>query len=307
MGTVVQVESNDEAVMKASRRSFALYGPPPPTGEPEFLIQICVDPDRHDNGPPSAPCYRSLKHIFHIACSESNFAVADLASGCAVGFVTPEMVENTSFFCYRILECLFHVLVVHRSHTPVHCSAVALDGYGVLICGPAGAGKSTLAYACAKSGMQILTDDVAHLCIDPISNNLLLWGNPWCLRLLPDAVQLFPELSDEKATLRRDHDWYLEIDTLRRFPGSPLASCQPVGLVFLERKEGAVSRLSLLPREIALERLHQDFPLDEDAVVERHYSVLEQLVGTGTYILKYSGGLSTAVEAIKSVLQNELR
>ena len=304
LGTVVQVESNDEAVIKASRRSFGLYGATPSTPESEFLIQICVDPNRHDEGPPRVPCYRSLKHIFHIACSESNFAVADLASGCAVGFVTPEMLEDTSFFRYRFLECLFHVWVVHRSHTPVHGSGITLDRRGVLICGPAGAGKSTLAYACAKSGMQILTDDVAHVRIDPASKQLLVWGNPWCLRLLPDAVQLFPELSDEKVTLRGNHDGYLEVDTLSRFQGSPMASCQPVGLVFLERTEGAVTRLSPMRREIALDRVRRDIVLDEDVVMERHYSVLEQLVRTGTYTLTYSGGLSTAVQAIRSVLQN---
>ena len=307
LGTVVQVESNDEAVVTASRQSFGSYGAPPPTEEPEFLIQICVDADQHDDAPPPIPCYRSLKHIFHIACNDRNFAAADLASGCAVGFVTPEIAGNTAFFRYTFLECLFHVLVVHRSHTPVHCSGVAFNDYGILICGTAGAGKSSLAYACAKSGMQILTDDVAHLRVDPASKRLLLWGNPWCLRLLPNAVQLFPELADEKVTLRREHDWYLEIDTSRRFPGSPLASCQPVGLVFLEREDGAVPRLSPMRPEKALERLCQDIVLDEEVVIARHYSVLEQLVGIGTYILKYSGGPSTAVEAIKSLLQKELR
>ena len=307
LGTVVQVESNDEAVIRASRRSFGLYGAPPAASDPEILIQICVDPDRHDDRPLPVPTYRSLRHIFHIACSDTNFAVADLASGCAVGFVSPEMVGNASFFCYTFLECLFYVMVVHRSHTPVHCSSVALNGSGILICGAAGAGKTTLAYACAKSGMQILTDDVAHLRLDPTSDRLLLWGNPWCLRLLPDAVQLFPELADEKVTQRRDHDWYLEIDTLRRFPGRTLASCRPAGLVFLVRQEGVPTRLSPMRREIALERLREDITLDEDAIIERHYSVLDQLVGTGTYTLKYSGAPSAAVEVIKSLLHKELR
>jgi hypothetical protein len=215
-----------------------------------------------------------LSHLFHIGCGETSFAIADLAKGCAVGFVSPEMARDTSFFRYVFLECLFHVLVVHRSHTPVHCSAVALDECGALICGPSGAGKTTLAYACAKDGMQIVSDDVVHLQMNPVNNQVILWGNPWTLRLTPDAVEMFPELTGAEVIHRSDNERCLQVDVPLSLSGKALVSCLPKVLVFLERDHGAAAQLRPLEREAVLNRLYQDVVLDE-ASVERQ--VLQQL------------------------------
>jgi hypothetical protein len=303
LGTTIQVESNDEKVIEAAAESFGRYGEPPRNARPEILLQLCVDPERHDRSPRPIPSYRSLKHIFHIACGDTNFAVADLDTGCAVGFVSREVVQERSFFRYTFLECLFHVLVVRLSHTPVHCSTVALEGRGVLLCGRSGAGKTTLAYACARSGMQLVSDDVVHLCTDPVTHEIVVWGHPWRLRLLPDAVHLFPELIGERLTLRSDRQGCLEIDVPSHFPDAALVSCRPVALVFLEGCQEASRRLYPITAELALGRLQQDIILDEDSVVERHYSVLKRLAEVGTYALQYSGRPSQAVSVIKGLLQ----
>jgi len=301
LGTTIQVESNDETVIQAAVESFGRYGEPPRAARPEILLQLCVDPERHDRSPWPNPSYRALKHIFHIACGDTNFAVADLDTGSAVGFVSREIVQERSFFRYTFLECLFHVLVVRLSHTPVHCSTVALNGRGVLVCGRSGVGKTTLAYACARSGMQVVSDDVVHLCTNPVTHEITLWGNPWCLRLLPEAVHLFPELIGQKLKLKSDRQGCLEIDVSSHFPNAALVSCQPVALVFLERGQEPTPILYPISAELALGRLQQDIVLDEDSVVERHYSVLKQLVEVGTYALRYSGRPSQAVSMIEGL------
>lgn len=58
-------------------------------------------------------------------------------------------------------------------------------------------------------------DDVVHLRTDPRTGRLQVWGSPWFLRLLPEAVNLFPELGGLQPRLRSDHEWYLEIETER--------------------------------------------------------------------------------------------
>jgi len=284
--------------------SFSRYGRSA-MGHAQFLIQLCVDPERHARESRSVPSYRALSHFFHIGCGEASFAVADLATGCAVGFVSPELVSDISFFRYAFLECLFYVLAVHRSHTPVHCAAVALNGRGALICGPSGAGKTTLAYACAKAGMQIVSDDVVHLELDPVNQRVTLWGNPWTLRLLPDVIQMFPELTGTEVKRRGGHEACLEVDVPHLFPGSALISCQPTALIFVERDHSAEQKMDPIENELALKRLGQDIILDDAWVIARHQKALRKLAAIGAYELRYSGAPTVAVELIRNLLQEQ--
>jgi hypothetical protein len=69
----------------------------------------------------------------------------------------------------------------------LHASAVEVDGKGVVLLGPPGAGKSTLAATFAETGFAVLSDDVA-----PVTRAGDAWlvqpGYPR-LRLWPDSVQ----------------------------------------------------------------------------------------------------------------------
>ena len=305
IGTPIRVESNHEAVIRVARENFGRYGKPRPGESPKFSLRLCVDPV-HRAGPPwPKPNFRSLNHLVHINCGDSNFAVADLNTGVCIGFVTEAMVEDASFFKSTFLDCLFYVLAVHHNYTPVHCSGVVSRGRGVLICGVSGTGKTTLAYACARSGLQVLSDDVVHLQIDPANDLLRLWGKPWFLRLVPEAVELFPELAGLQPQLRSDHEWYLEIDVENQFPGRAVVSCEPQALVFLERHQDAENQqLQPLDVDSALERLLKDIFVSETAVIERHRQTLKRLLQIKAYTLSYSGDPLKAVEVIRSILHH---
>jgi hypothetical protein len=305
IGTPVRVESNHEAVVRAAQESFGRYGKPLPGEFPKFCLRVCVDPVHRSAPPWPKPSYRSLNHLVHIACGDSNFAIADLNARVSIGFVTQAMVEDSSFFRSTFLDCLFYVLAVHHDYTPVHCSGVVSGGRGVLICGVSGAGKTTLAYACARSGLQVLSDDVVHLRIDPANHELRLWGKPWFLRLLPESVELFPELDGLQPQLRSDHEWYLEIDVENQFPGSAVVTCEPGALVFLDRQENAVTQLRPLSVDSALERLMKDIYASETSVTARHQQTLEILLQTRAYTLSYSGSPIKAVDVIRSILNAE--
>jgi hypothetical protein len=302
LGKIVQVESNDSAVVDAAAHSFARYGDVPSSASPQIFIQLCVDCATHDEGPWPVPVYRARQHLFHIGCGSSNFAVADLTTGTAIGFVSPKMVSDTSFFRYTFLECLFHVLAVHQSHTPVHCACVSWRNRGVLICGRSGAGKTTLAYACAKMGMQVVSDDVIHLEWNPTLNRTMLWGNPWQLRLEAECRNFFPELQGEIPRLRSDGGRYFEVDVLGTFPGQAQTSCEPMALVFLERSLNTAAECIPWDPALALGRMKEDVVLDEESVVARHHALLERLANVGTYTLSYSGHPLSAVTAIRRLV-----
>jgi len=57
---------------------------------------------------------------------------------------------------------------------PVHASAVALWGRGVLVLGAAGAGKSSLALTLMAHGARLIADD--RTCLAPRDQRLLAWA-----------------------------------------------------------------------------------------------------------------------------------
>jgi hypothetical protein len=298
IGSVLKVESNKEIVIDAARDSFGRYPPAPLSRQPDYSIRLWVDPVHHQKKPWPRPNFRAARHLFHVSCGDSSFAIADLQSLCAVGFISEEIARDTVFFRNTFLECLFYVLATHRSYTPVHSAGVALQDRGVLICGPPGIGKTSLAYACVRAGMQVLSDDTVHVRSSPESQALVVWGRPWHLRLLPNAIELFPELHGRKAHLRSDYESYLEIDTEKEFPGQAVSSCTPAALVFLERDPMSKVYLEPLEPEAALARLKRDIYLSEEKVRHRHYDVLAKLVETRAFLLRYGGHPSNAVETL---------
>ena len=302
LGTPLEVQSNSEYVIGAADHSFSSYGEPSTDTKPSIVIRICVDPVHRRGRPWPKIHYRALHHLFHLTCGDSNFAIADLRSGTAVGFVTEEMAQDRSFFCLTFLECLFHVLAVHQRLTPVHCSCVSWKGSAILICGVSGAGKSTLAYACGKAGMQIVSDDVVHLAHKDSNGGILLWGNPWLLRLLPEARALFLELDPIVPESRSQGELYLGVDVLKHCAGGICVSCQPSLLLFLERNSNVSYKLSRLSSNVVLRRLQQDILLDTQKVIERHDALLGQLAQLPAYRLEYSGHPMLVTELIKTLV-----
>lgn len=303
MGLALSVESNDPLVLEAARESFGRYAIGTPGQRSEFVIRLCIDPVHHQSRPWPKPSFRAIKHLFHIACGEASFAVADLRLRRAVGFVSMDLAQDTSFLRNAFIECLFYMLATHHFCTPVHSAVVAKQGRGVLLCGPSGSGKSSLAYACVKAGLQIVTDDVVHLCLDFVSTTPLLWGHPWHIRLLPDSTELFPELKGLPAYLRSDYEWYLEVDVGTKFPGSSLTSCVPAALVFLDRTSSPTLALQKMKPSDVLERLKRDIFFTEGSVRRRHYRYLRTLAQTNAYVLSYGRHPSTVVETIAGLCE----
>src|SRR4029077_5099751 len=95
--------------------------------------------------------------------------------------------------------------------TPLHAAFVSLAGRGVLLCGDAGAGKSSLAFACARSCWTFLSDDSG--CLIRSGSDRLVVGNPYQMRFREAGIDLFPELRNRRATPRPTGELAIEIDT----------------------------------------------------------------------------------------------
>lgn len=71
-----------------------------------------------------------------------------------------------------LLGTAFGALLMQRGILPIHGSAIALDGRGIIFTGASGAGKSSLLAAFRQQGAKFLTDDVTAVSIDAD-------GTPW--------------------------------------------------------------------------------------------------------------------------------
>lgn len=85
-----------------------------------------------------------------------------------------------------LLGSLFGFVLRLRGTPALHASAVALGDRAVVVCGPAGAGKSTTAAAFAARGRPVLADDVVALLDRP--DGLLVQPAYPHLRLWPDVL-----------------------------------------------------------------------------------------------------------------------
>lgn len=76
---------------------------------------------------------------------------------------------------------------------PLHGSAVEIDGQGVLLCGPGGAGKSTLAAGFCAIGARLVSDDLTVVTEGPAGTLQMHPGRR--------SIRLFPAMARELAGL----------------------------------------------------------------------------------------------------------
>lgn len=110
-------------------------------------------------------------------------ATIDMVDGRYVRWIAPDASQVPLPVCSTVAA---HLLA-WRGLTPLHGSAVAIDGRAILIAGPSGAGKSTLAQALVNCGGQLVSDDLSVLLPQQADNvPKLLPGRP-AIRLNDEA------------------------------------------------------------------------------------------------------------------------
>lgn len=87
-----------------------------------------------------------------------------------------------------LMAAVWSALLLQRGLLPLHGSAVQVQNGAVILAGPSGNGKSTLAAALAEQGYPVLADELCALSVSADSLPLLLPGFPQML-LWEDALR----------------------------------------------------------------------------------------------------------------------
>jgi hypothetical protein len=219
-----------------------------------------------------------------VQCS-ANCARGDLSSGTAEIRVTPDVASDIAYFNYHFLKPMTYLLLAPRHFAFVHASCVARNGRAVMLCGDASAGKTCLAFACARRGWTFLSGDATHLLHD--SPDFSVVGRPFSIRFRESAKALFPELAAWPAAMRPNGKASIEVDTDRL--GVQTALQAPAShIVFLERNAANIAQISSMTADEALHRLDHAVFFGDDAVRQRQRATLAHFASLPVMRLTYS-------------------
>lgn len=300
LGFPLEVATNSCEVLEAAEESWGLFR----KAFAEPLLQLRVGVLDSDNSACSAqPVVRAQRSLLARVADPENFSVSDIRQGFAFVWLTRATVENRGYLRWHFLEGpLWDLLDPYM--TPLHAACVRAGDRGILLCGDSGAGKSSLALACALGGWTYLADD--SCCLPHRSSGRLVIGNPYQIRFRESAATLFPQLKDHQLTRRATGELALELPTAA-LPGIKIATeCVVDFIVFLNRGQAGNSCLLPFPKDKALRWFEQVIRCDEGEIVDSHMAALRRLLGAEVLQLRYTR-LESAVQQLAALAQVDVQ
>src|SRR5882724_1904138 len=255
LGFPLQLATNRAEVNTAARELWGRY----PQAFYEQPLQVRVSVEAGETHPP-IPAYRGREHLMTITADAQNVAVCDHTRHFAFCQLSDAAVRDNAFVSYYFLEAIANYSLTQLYVTPVHGACVARNRRGILLCGPSGAGKTSLAYFCARNGWTYISDNDSWL-VRSCPGALL--GNPHRVRFRESARELFPELEESAAA--RDANGKMSIEI------APMGletdyQCRVARVVFLARQPDGATTVRAIPAEQALETFLSELPLYDSEI-----------------------------------------
>ena len=279
LGFPLQIVTNSPQVLEAATESWGHFQPEFDTQPVRFRVLVR----------PGALCQATAHyaqgHLYVVAGDADNHAVLDLATLSASMFVSECTAADHSWLRWFFVESLAYTLLAQRYVVPVHAACIAQDGAGVLLCGSAAAGKSTLAYAAARAGWTYVTDDCVFLLADSPDGAAI--GRCRHIRFRPDAPRIFPELAGSLARVRPNGRLSLELpmSAFREIRTTDRADLR--AMVFLERHGPPADHAEPVSSSEATARLLAEMPSYGPEVNAVHERTVRRLAGTAAFRLRY--------------------
>jgi hypothetical protein len=282
-GSIWQVSCSSPEILQVMGEAFQ----PLDRGNAQVDLDISfrVDPTLSETPPWPQPYFRGLDHMVYAAYGTGSSMLVDLQARRIIGLFSEAMAQDSSYWRRVLLPFLLGIVGHAISVTPLHCACLVRDGHGLVLGGASGAGKSTLALCLSLNGFAYLSDDCTYF--SRSDSHLHAWGLPVPMKLLPDVVRYFPQLSASRAVPSLNGEMAIHLDP-ETIGATRASSCEPRWLVFIERtaepvigfrqitsREAAsrfVSDLETLPPCISDQRRHQLATLD--ALVDRECWIL---------------------------------
>lgn len=250
-----------------------------------------------DESCPAEPTRREFNHLYSLVANPANQALLDLNTRTSFIWITPPAIRNRLYFRYNFLEKAVYLQLGASVVTDLHAACISWHGKGFLLSGPSGAGKTSLAYACARSGWTYTSDDTSYLINEAGSPRVI--GHAHRIRFRPAASALFPELAVLPVTPRMEGKPSIEVLTADLPVPRTAREVAVNAIIFLSRHTGEIAHVERLSPGTATARMREEL-YSAGEIRRRHEAILEKLWDVPTYRLDYCG-LSDAVRLLGSL------
>jgi len=300
MGRTVRLQTNSAAVLERARSILARYGGIS-SGACDFLWRLVSEASAGGEAPFPEMAALSDGGLSFVNVGQRTFIAVDLEARAAVSFLEERLAIDEWGFERLFLAALVTLTAPALGLTPLPAACLAQEGRGLLIFAPPGQGKTILGYLARQPGLEFHAGDLAFL--EP---DLRVWSGLWPIAFHEEASDLLPELSEITRPFASARGACL--CWKQGGEHSPAAATvKPVSCVFLERKEGAATRVARLRQseiEVHLERCGVVWEGRESSAQAR---VLEGLRGLPAHHLCYGGEPVEAARLLSKLIAVEPR
>lgn len=302
-GFPARIRSNSPVTMAAAEISWGTYHQK--FDHPPLDVRLFVS-DSESPARVDPPTFRSQGHLLSIVADGENFATLDLNAGFSFGWVTKNTALKTEYFRQCFLDVMIYPLLEIRHMVTLHSACVLFRGKGVLLAGDSGAGKSSLAYACARRGWTYVSDDASAFVRS--AKRPMVIGHPQKFRFREPVGELFPEFLGLRSTHRAYGKPTIEVRT-RTLDWMQTADEGPIDyIVFLNRRDfqGGAPVLERIPEEMVWRRLSFSAWAVQLPAYEERLAAIERLLSIPTYEIRY-GELDPTIDLLQKLASGEER
>jgi hypothetical protein len=279
LGARIHFESNDRRLLKLADEAFgglpphrlasraalgrrrSSHRPPAPPAAPDLRIalRLTAGPHSRSRSAPPPTTMLSGARLLAGAPEASSFVALSPETGSALVVVSEPMLRFRYHVRYELIEFAAYTLAARaQGLAALHAACVGARGRGVLLMGPTGSGKSTVALHCLLRGLDFLSEDAVF--VQP--STMLATGAANFLHVRSDSLHWLRRAPAASVIRRspviRRRSGVRKFEVNLRRGGFKLAreSLELASIVFLsQRKSRGGSLLTPLARADLLRRL----------------------------------------------------
>jgi hypothetical protein len=239
---------------------------------------------------PAPPHFRGLGHIVIATFGRTNVFIFDLLRREISATISADTSRTPAFWNDTLIPIAVGVLGPSIGILPLHAACLVASGKGLLVAGASGVGKSTLAVALAEAGLNYVSDDWTYIGHD--RHGLSAHGVGAPAKLLPDAIQHFPELARFPLSVDLNGELAYMLPAPEAFAAKSVRSCVPRLFVFLERTSRPGCQITPIPADQTQSYVDSSVePLPEEltAAALNRKKIIAQVACLPSWLIRYGG------------------